>query len=358
MQAAWARLTSEHGLACWRGAAGWSVRPSRCHGLLQNCFSADAKPACTHHPSWASRSSGTTAWRDSGWRQLPERQYSWQEEPALRVYGGWVGGMRTLGAVLRRPTWWHRCSRSPSLRLPSPTHPITLQPPTDTVATTLEWPTPPGRSTACSRCRWRMRDGGGTSRACWAPLSHWQLTCTRQRCAKKLPGSWCCGTCGRQRCGSRHSCVQRGEHAGMAGAWAVAHHHMQRPFTPATPPIPPPPQERAAEARLLSSMCGQSARDVRARLHVSSRSARLAFLPAFHLEYQHGEAFNAHDERIPARYEAIIGGTGGHRCRVPCGGVHRGAGPRQHALPTAAAWLPAHLTHESRRGRRGWHPQV
>lgn len=38
--------------------------------------------------------------------------------------------------------------------------------------------------------------------------------------------------------------------------------------------------------------------------------ARLAFLPAFHLEYEHGESFNAHGERVPAQYEAIIAGTG------------------------------------------------
>lgn len=39
--------------------------------------------------------------------------------------------------------------------------------------------------------------------------------------------------------------------------------------------------------------------------------ASLTFLPAYHLEYEHGESFNAHGERVPAKYEAIIAGTGG-----------------------------------------------
>lgn len=77
----------------------------------------------------------------------------------------------------------------------------------------------------------------------------------------------------------------------------------------AAPPASPP-QERAAERRLLAAHGAQEARDVHVRLHVLDRSARLAFLPAFHLEYEQGEAFNAHGERVPARYEALISGTG------------------------------------------------
>lgn len=47
---------------------------------------------------------------------------------------------------------------------------------------------------------------------------------------------------------------------------------------------------------------------------LSTEQACLAFLPAFHLEYEHGESFNAHGERVPARYEAVIAGTGEMAC--------------------------------------------
>lgn len=73
-------------------------------------------------------------------------------------------------------------------------------------------------------------------------------------------------------------------------------------------------QQRAAEQRLLAAHGAQEARDVHVRLHVLDHSARLAFLPAFHLEYEHGEAFNVHGERVPARYEALISGTGAQCC--------------------------------------------
>jgi len=64
---------------------------------------------------------------------------------------------------------------------------------------------------------------------------------------------------------------------------------------------------------------------VHVRIHVLERTARLAFFPAFHLQYEHGEVFNVHDERVPARYEALISGTGGCRdgsaVQVDCGAV-------------------------------------
>lgn len=70
-------------------------------------------------------------------------------------------------------------------------------------------------------------------------------------------------------------------------------------------------QHRAAEERLLV-MHGTAVqvRDVHVRLHVLDRRIQLAFLPCFHLEYEHGESFNAHGERVPAWHEAIISGTG------------------------------------------------
>ena len=85
------------------------------------------------------------------------------------------------------------------------------------------------------------------------------------------------------------------------------------------PPLPSPAaslQHRAAEERLLSTQGAQQVRDVQVRVHVLERRAQLAFFPCFHLEYEHGKDFNAHGERIPARYEAIISGTG--RCRQHC----------------------------------------
>lgn len=69
-------------------------------------------------------------------------------------------------------------------------------------------------------------------------------------------------------------------------------------------------QQEAARQRLLAATGAAAARDVRVRLHVLEHRAQLAFLPAFHLTYCHGEALNAHGERVPARCEALIGGTG------------------------------------------------
>ena len=80
-----------------------------------------------------------------------------------------------------------------------------------------------------------------------------------------------------------------------------------------SPSLPASLQHRAAEQRLLSTQAAQQVRDVQVRVHVLERRAQLAFFPCFHLEYEHGEDFNAHGERIPARYEAIISGTGKHQ---------------------------------------------
>eukprot|EP00887_Chlorella_sp_A99_P001330 scaffold14.g1330.t1 len=67
-------------------------------------------------------------------------------------------------------------------------------------------------------------------------------------------------------------------------------------------------------------------RDVRVSLHFSHRAARLAFLPAFHLSYTYGETFNAHGERVPEHFEALISGAAE-------GGV---AGPRHYSAARAA----------------------
>lgn len=121
--------------------------------------------------------------------------------------------------------------------------------------------------------------------------------------------------------------------------------------SPALHATPHPPQQRAAEQRLLAAHGAHEARDVHVRLHVLEHSARLAFLPAFHLQYQHGEAFNAHGERVPARFEALISGTG---ARQGGWGPCRGGSACMAQGGEGAAGVPAHLP-----GRpKGWHGEL
>ena len=70
----------------------------------------------------------------------------------------------------------------------------------------------------------------------------------------------------------------------------------------------------------------QEVRDVRVRVRAESRSARLAYFPAYELRYSHGETFNVHGERVPEEFLALIGGTGG-------GGGGRGRGARPGGAP-------------------------
>lgn len=45
------------------------------------------------------------------------------------------------------------------------------------------------------------------------------------------------------------------------------------------------------------------------RLTVHSRAARLAFFPAYHLQYVHGEQYTpSRADIVPARYDALVGG--------------------------------------------------
>lgn len=50
-------------------------------------------------------------------------------------------------------------------------------------------------------------------------------------------------------------------------------------------------------------------------MHIHKRSARLAFFPAYHLEYVHGEKYTpSRADIVPARYDALIG----TQRRKPC----------------------------------------
>ncbi len=46
------------------------------------------------------------------------------------------------------------------------------------------------------------------------------------------------------------------------------------------------------------------------RITVLQRRSRLAFFPAYVVDYAYGEVFNVHGERVPERFQAIISGTG------------------------------------------------
>ncbi|KAL4452672.1 hypothetical protein ABPG75_008334 [Micractinium tetrahymenae] len=167
---------------------------------------------------------GRVTWRDIGWRELPQREYSWQHDRQLQVYASYKY-RRDYAAAVHGP--W-------ALK-----H---LQPLPEADA---------------------ARGSYGSS---------------------PLHGRW-----------------QGAELDLPAMRQAIAWEFVLRDLREA--------EQRAAEQRLLAAHGAQEARDVHVRLHVLDHSARLAFLPAFHLEYEHGEAFNAHGERVPARYEALISGT-------------------------------------------------
>ena len=119
--------------------------------------------------------------------------------------------------------------------------------------------------------------------------------------------------------------------------WRHASLHAALLF-PCSPSLPASLQHRAAEQRLLLTQGAQQVRDVQVRVHVLERRAQLAFFPCFHLEYELGEDFNAHGERIPARYEAIISGTGKHcvladsRLRCCCSSMKHPSGSTHQPL--------------------------
>ncbi len=58
------------------------------------------------------RGSGSVSWRDIGWRELPQRQYSWQHDRQLQVYGGcWAAAAKLVW--LRG--WWRLPGKVPGV---------------------------------------------------------------------------------------------------------------------------------------------------------------------------------------------------------------------------------------------------
>lgn len=77
-------------------------------------------------------------------------------------------------------------------------------------------------------------------------------------------------------------------------------------------PSPLLAQVFAAEQRLSEVTGGgsQHVRDVHVRVTPLARSARLAWLPAYVLDYIHGETFNVHGERKDEEFQAAVSGAG------------------------------------------------
>lgn len=50
--------------------------------------------------------------------------------------------------------------------------------------------------------------------------------------------------------------------------------------------------------------------DTQVRLKALRRRARIVYVPAFVVDYVHGELFNEHGERMPQRFQAVISGFG------------------------------------------------
>ena len=69
-------------------------------------------------------------------------------------------------------------------------------------------------------------------------------------------------------------------------------------------------QVEEAAASLRKQTGTDIVKDVRVRVEILRRRARLLFLPAYVANYSYGERFNAHGEREPMSYQAFIGGFG------------------------------------------------
>lgn len=64
----------------------WGMRPALLPFWLWRVTAAVEYSGSVEVPS-GDGSGGGSAWRDSGWRELPAREFGWEAEPALRVYG-------------------------------------------------------------------------------------------------------------------------------------------------------------------------------------------------------------------------------------------------------------------------------
>ncbi|PRW61135.1 domain containing [Chlorella sorokiniana] len=199
----------------------WRMRPALLPFWL---FDVRARVEYAGSVGMADKHSGSMAWWNSGWKELPPCEHSWQQDAMLRVYASYK--YRRDYAQVVNSSWALK-------RL----QPLPLE--------------------DARRGQFLSHLPAGSSQAATLDMPALQ----------------------------------------QAIAWELVLRNLRET------------EQRAAEQRLLASHGAAQVRDVHARLHVLEHSAQLAFLPAFHLEYEHGESFNAHGERVPAQYEAIIAGT-------------------------------------------------
>ena len=69
-----------------------------------------------------------------------------------------------------------------------------------------------------------------------------------------------------------------------------------------------------ATEKLLKDPQVAGVRDVKLRITTLRRRARVVYLPAYVVDYNFGSRFNAHGERTPERFQAVISGMGELLC--------------------------------------------
>lgn len=69
-----------------------------------------------------------------------------------------------------------------------------------------------------------------------------------------------------------------------------------------------------ATEKLLKDPQVAGVRDVKLRITTLRRRARIVYLPAYVVDYNFGSRFNAHGERTPERFQAVISGMGELLC--------------------------------------------
>ena len=62
------------------------------------------------------------------------------------------------------------------------------------------------------------------------------------------------------------------------------------------------------DRKLQFSMCTMHSPIMQIKLRTLRRRARLLYLPAYVADYKFGEQFNAHGERRPQRFQAVVSG--------------------------------------------------
>ena len=69
-----------------------------------------------------------------------------------------------------------------------------------------------------------------------------------------------------------------------------------------------------ATEKLLKNPQVAGVRDVKLRITTLRRRARVVYLPAYVVDYNFGSRYNAHGERTPERFQAVISGMGELLC--------------------------------------------